>query len=350
MRLLKNRPVSFSRPPEPRNRRLAVIRWVYILTVLALLIWFLDSFFGDLFYLRSEGMVIGQSSVVAAEFPVRVREILVREGDSVTSGQIVVLATSQEVLTTRLSYGDGIATRKVRISDLRIRQETINDMLVLANNRDEVAGKTQEKYDELVKQGYLSLDKRMSTLEMEYQSRLDQQVLVSELRANRKEIDIQTTELAKLESMLNDYNGLFDQGQLRAPIGGIVSRVLADKGSVVLVGSALVEIYGNEHYVLAYVPTGGLYSLNVGDEVEINSGLLKLSGRIARIEPYAAALPREFQRSFIPVERQQVIRVEFEDNVELPPLFTKVEMRSASIVPKWMSSLWSDVQKRLGRE
>ena len=30
-----------------------------------------------------------------------------------------------------------------------------------------------------------------------------------------------------------------------------------------------------------------------------------------RVEPFAAALPREFQRAFTPVERQQVIRVEF---------------------------------------
>jgi hypothetical protein len=65
-----------------------------------------------------------------------------------------------------------------------------------------------------------------------------------------------------------------------------------------------------------------------------------IRGTIARVEPFAAALPREFQRSFIPVERQQVIRVEFAPGAEIPPLFTKVQLRSADIAPTWVTALW----------
>ena len=88
MRALKARHVSFTRPAEPRTRRLAIIRWVYLTSIFALVVWLANFFFGDLLYLRSEGLVVGQPSVVAAEFPVTVRDILVREGEQVKAGQI----------------------------------------------------------------------------------------------------------------------------------------------------------------------------------------------------------------------------------------------------------------------
>jgi hypothetical protein len=72
-----------------------------------------------------------------------------------------------------------------------------------------------------------------------------------------------------------------------------------------------------------------------------------MRGTIARVEPFAAALPREFQRSFIPVERQQVIRVEFAPNIDPPPLFTKVELRSPNVVRQWIASLERIVSQRL---
>ena len=100
MRALKVRHVSFTRPAEPRTRRLAIIRWVYLTSIFALVVWLANFFFGDLLYLRSEGLVVGQPSVVAAEFPVTVRDLLVREGEQVTAGQIAAIVTSHEVLET----------------------------------------------------------------------------------------------------------------------------------------------------------------------------------------------------------------------------------------------------------
>ena len=114
-----------------------------------------------------------------------------------------------------------------------------------------------------------------------------------------------------------------------------------DKGAVVRAGEPLIEIYGLPHYVLAYLPTGGLYTVAAGDPVEISTGLRTMRGTIVRVEPIAAALSREFQRWFIPVERQQVIRVEFNTGVEVPPLFTKVQNRSPSIARQRLTALWN---------
>jgi len=77
-----------------------------------------------------------------------------------------------------------------------------------------------------------------------------------------------------------------------------------------------------------------------GTAVSLTHTLGSSSGVVTRIEPVAAALPREFQRTFVPVERQQVMRVEFDENEVVPPLFTKVQLRSAVALPAWISAAW----------
>ena len=96
-------------------------------------------------------------------------------------------------------------------------------------------------------------------------------------------------------------------------------------------GDPLIELYGTKRFVLGYVPTGTLYSVAVGDPVQIKVGLQTLQGTITRVESVAAALPREFQRSFVPVDTRQLIRVEFAPGKVPPPLFTKVNLRSDHI-------------------
>jgi multidrug resistance efflux pump len=346
MRYLKQRRVSFTRPAEPRTRRLAVIRWVYIISVLILAAWLANFFFGDMFYLRSEGLVVGQPSVVAAEFPVTVRDLLVRAGENVKSGQVAAVVTSQEVLETIARLSSDIAGRQVRLSELHIRDQTTDALLALAEDRNKVAVDTRKEFERLVQQGYQSLDKRTAAVESEYRSRQELETLKAEKRTVVEEVKILDIVLAEAQSALRDLRRIYDEGRLRVLIDGIVSRLSVDKGAVVRAGEPLIEVYGSPHYVLAYLPTGGLYTVAAGDPVEISTGLRTVRGTIERVEPFAAALPREFQRSFIPVERQQVIRVEFAPDVELPPLFTKVQLRSPSVPQQWIAGLW-DKSRRL---
>jgi multidrug resistance efflux pump len=347
MRALKARHVSFTRPAEPRTRRLAIIRWVYLTSIFALVVWLANFFFGDLLYLRSEGLVVGQPSVVAAEFPVTVRDLLVREGEQVKAGQIAAIVTSQEVLETIARLSADIAARQVRLGELRIRDQTIDAMLTLAVERDKVAASARQEFEKLVQQGYQSIDKRTAAVESEFRSRQDLESLKAEKRSVDEELRILSTVLGEAQSALRDLRSNYDEGRLRVSIDGIVSRLAVDKGAVARAGEPLIEIYGTPHYVLAYLPTGGLYTVAAGDPVEISTGLRTMPGTIVRVEPFAAALPREFQRSFIPVERQQVIRIEFAPGVELPPLFTKVQIRSPNVAWQWVAPFWEKLRRLL---
>src|SRR5439155_4225822 len=97
MRRLKLRAVMHALPNQPRSNRTTIIRWVYVVSILTLVAWLGDLFLGSLFYLRSEGLVLGEPAVIAAEFPVTVRDLLVREGERVKTGSVAAIVTSQTV-------------------------------------------------------------------------------------------------------------------------------------------------------------------------------------------------------------------------------------------------------------
>jgi multidrug resistance efflux pump len=332
---------------QPRSRRQALIRWVYLASIAGLAIWMGDLFFGSLLYLRSEGLVLGEPAIVAAEFPVTVRAILVRAGEQVESGRIAATVSSQNAVETIARLTAELAARETRLSELRIRAQTVDAMLGMAENRQDLATNARKELEKLLERGYLSLDKRVSAVESEFRSRQDLEGLKAERRVTESEIATLHQAFVDAETAIRDLRRLYDDGRMRVPIDGLVSRVVAEKGAVVRAGEPLVEIYGNSRFVLAYLPTGGMYKVAVGDRVNIKTGLYTAAGIVARVEPFAAALPREFQRTFTPVERQQVIRVEFAAGAEPPPLFTKVQLGSAEMMPRVFAHMWEQLKSSI---
>ena len=330
MRYLKRRTLAQAPLNEPRSHRLAIIRWVYLSAVAVIVIWLGNFFLGDRIFFRSEGLVLGEPAVVAAEFPVTVKDILVREGESVDAGQIVAVVGSQAVAETIAKLSADVAARGMRQSELRIRSEVIDTMIPLAENRESVAVNARKEIEKLVNSQYLAINQHTAALDNEFRGVQDVQTLKSEKRVIESELGKLASALGEAQAAIADLRKSYNDGRLAAPIKGVVTRLAADKGSVVRAGEPIVELNGNHRYVLAYVPTGSLYQVREGDAVTVKTGLQSARGIVKRVEPFAAALPREFQRAFTPVERQQVIRIEFLSDQVPPPLFTKVSVKSAS--------------------
>jgi hypothetical protein len=285
--------------------------------------------------LRGEGLVLGEPAVVAAEYPVTLRDVLVREGETIEAGKTVAIVSSQTVAETLARLSGEVATRSIRQSELRIRSEIVDAVIPVAENREKFATSARKELETLLENRYLALNQHTTALENEFRGVQDLQSLRSEKRIIESELTKMGSALAEAQAAFGDLRRIYDDGRLAAPM----TRLAANKGSVVRAGEPIVELNGNRRFVLAYIPTGSLYSVNVGDEVTVQTGLQTARGVITRVEPFAAALPREFQRSFIPVERQQVIRVEFSGGESPPPLFTKVSVRSAATLPGWFKKL-----------
>lgn len=340
MRFLKQRHAAHAVYNQPRAHRLAVIRWLYISGIFALAIWLVNFSFGGLLYLQSDGLVLGEPGVVAAEFPVTVRDLLVREGQIVKKGEIAAIVSSQQVAETIARLTADLAARQVRRGELRIRSEVVNGLLALARKRQKVASGAREKLETLLPRGELSLNEQTAALDMEFRSYQDLEALRAEKPIVEDELGTLSAALAEAEGAIADLRKLYDNGRLRVPIDGVISHVIATKGAVLRAGEPLVELYGSRRFVLAYLPSGAAYNVAVGDEVQITAGFQTSRGVITRIEPFAAALPREFQRAFTPVETEQVIRVEFAPGEVPPPLFTKVSLHSFQSMRRSIEWIW----------
>lgn len=341
MRVLKQRHAADAAYSQPRRRRLAVIRWLYLSGLFLLAIWLINFSFGRLLYLQSEGLVLGKPAVVAAEFPVTVRDLFVRDGQIVKKGQIAAIVTSQSVAETIARLAADLAAREAQRGKLRIRRAVINGLLAPAESRQKIASNARKQLETILSHGDLVLNQRTNAVDMEYRSYQDLEVLKAEKPVVEEELTTLSSALAEARSAIGDLRKLYDDGRLRVPIDGVISEVIATKGAVLRAGEPLVKLYGSRRFVLAYLPSGAAYGVAIGDEVQITAGFHTNRGVITRIEPFAAALPREFQRAFTPVETGQVIRVEFAPGEVPPPLFTKVSLHSFQSVGRSIEWIWS---------
>lgn len=339
MRFLKQRPALHTVPSQPRNYRQTVFRWLYIAGVLAFGIWLLDFSFSGLLRFQGGGLVVGEPAIVAAEFTVTVQDLPLKQGDPIKKGQVAAIVSSQNVAETIARLTAEIAARQARLGELRMRSVVIDRLLPLAEDRQRVAAAARQELDSLLENGHVALNQRTAAIEFEYRSHQDLETLRGERSVIAGEVGTLTTALSEAEGALGDLRKLYDDGRLHAPIDGVVSQIAANKGSVVRAGDPIVELYGTQRFVLAYLPSGGLYSVSVGEEVSINVGFRSTRGVITRIEPVAARLPREFQLAFRPVETQQVIRVEFGPGEAPPPLFTKVSLTSSYFAWRWLEDI-----------
>jgi len=88
------------------------------------------------------------------------------------------------------------------------------------------------------------------------------------------------------------------------------------------------------------MPTVQITLNRAGVAAPVQLAAIASSDVIAAGLTIAAALPREFQRAFTPVERQQVIRIDFAQGGTQMPLFTKVKLRSGIVLPHWIQWIW----------
>jgi len=330
IRRLRRRDQPASLHSDARSRRQTVIRVVYFTSILALALWLGDLFLGGFLYLRIAGQVLAEPSVVAVEFPVTVRDIKVHEGERVAAGQVVAVVSSQNVAETLARLTAEQADRALRLSELRIRDATVNAVLTLAQTRQDQAIETRRKMEALLAGGgFLPLDKRFAALESEFRSRQDLAQRSAEKVVLAGEITDLTHAMDEAARAIGELSRMYDDGKVRAAIDGIVGRRMAENGTVLQSGQPLLELYKDRRFVLAFLPTGRLFSVAPGDRIVISTGLQSFPGTISSIEPVAALPPAEFRRAFTPVDRQQLIQISFDADQVPPPLFTKVEVRSA---------------------
>ncbi|MGE4218431.1 MAG: HlyD family secretion protein [Alphaproteobacteria bacterium] len=340
MRRLRNREPVERLHRDTRRGSAQWTRWVYLAALLGFLVWAFDAAFGHVVYVRIDGLVVAKATAIASEYTARVESVAVTRGKAVTAGQVVAQLSSRE-------YEERIAALKLRIGEnreeaasLRGQLETAKRLQPSAQERYEAAQKRLRAVEGLRAKGLLT-DVQFSAASNDAYAALDD---LQTLSANIVSIEQRLTEIggviATAEELLAAMKTRYAEGDLRAPVDGLVGEVHVSQGDIVQSGGSLIELYSDPRYVIAFLPNGTLYTLLPGDPVTVEYGAERRSARIASIESVAPPLPEEFQKSFLPTQRQQLAYVSFDRPEDAPPLFATVRITASGFPPAWVGRLF----------
>ena len=325
---------------DKRVNRPVVGKWLYLASLAALFIWLTNLFFGGYIYFRADGLVVRERFQIAAEYFGSVESFNVAEGDHVGAGDDVARMSSIDIIreqtTLTVNLAELAARRATLVSRLNVLDILIPAARDRANSTHELAVKAREAY-----RAGLGTNQNLSRLlEDDFNGAREIAQLEGEQRAMAEELTLLDGIIADMQGSLDRLRAAYKDGRIQAPAGGIVTDLEVSAGSVVNKGDGMLVVLAPPDYILAYLDPSALYTVSLGDEVDISYGPNQLSGKVTRIYPLSAVLPLEFQKAFRPKERSQMVRIDLDRGSEAPPLFTKVSVRAPGLLPNWLFNLF----------
>ncbi|OWW19109.1 efflux RND transporter periplasmic adaptor subunit [Noviherbaspirillum denitrificans] len=202
---------------------------------------------------------------VKAKVAGEVREVLVREGEAVKAGQVLV---------------------KMDTSDYQARVEQAKGALLAARGQLEIATKARDNNKALLDKGFISKN-AVDNAESQYS------IAHANVESARAALDVAQKALADTV--------------IKAPISGLVSMRMVQPGEKVAVDNRLLDVVDLGQMELeAAVPAIDIGHVSLGQEVQVKvEGMPKaLTGKVVRINPATQAGSRSIM-AYIQIENPQ---------------------------------------------
>jgi len=309
MRALKKRLRPDNLPNEKRVARGSVGRIIYLALLAVFALAVLNYFFGDFLFLRADGLVLRDRTVVATTFIARVEKVTVQEGQIVKKGEPLLQLQSLEVLERIADLSLKRADLAAKATDFRIRADSVEQLLPLAERRTKEAKRVIGLFEGMQKEGFVRSVPYAEALSAEYEANKDFVTLSAQSRVLKEELS--ALELARKDAnaTFDDLQKLYANGLVSAPVGGAVGTHVPFVGDVYKPGDPMLSIYWGEPYVLMYLPRRYLFSIEVGMKLSVTDGQHTDVGVVSEILPVTDTLPKEFQNTFQPSDRNQLAKV-----------------------------------------
>lgn len=292
------------------GRRWDPVRWgrrIYLVIIAVLGLMLLNYFFGDALILRADGLVVSQRYAVSATYAAKVSAVYVKEGDRVTEGRVLAKLESADVLKDIAQLSVQYADLAARNAQLSIRAGTTRDLIPLAERHAEQTSKAIKKYDTI--KDLIPTILRDQALGSEYATAARLAELKSESRVIEKQLPLLDAAELRAGDALSQLEAFYDHGNIKASVGGLVGARMTVPGQVVKFGDTLFDLYGSSSEVLAYLPEMYLFGLKPGDKVNVRGGGRTVVGTVDSVLQVTEALPPEFQNTFRPRDRSQLVRI-----------------------------------------
>ena len=322
---LRSRPRPDNLKNQPRITQ-SLARRLYLAALVIGGGWIGFQIIGPLLFLDADGMVMQDQKVVGADYMAQVLSITARPGDHLAAGQPIgrLVSTQMLDLISDLTSREAQATSRREQIDARLI--AIKATLPAADQRRNEAEAALEAAETAARRGLTTITRRAELSLARYEGEREAAGLRAEATSLASERSALEGNLSRIGSALNAAQAAYRDGAINSPVEGTVGPKVAIPGTVLRPGEAVAAVYYGAKYVVAYLPTGRLYSAKLGDRIIVSDGAVHGRGRIERIEGLADALPAEFQSNFRSLERREVVRVELDKGGPAFPLFAKIKV------------------------
>lgn len=318
MRPLRKRIRPDNLPNDQRVARGSLGRIIYLVLLVIFVGAVLNYFFGDYFLLRADGLVLRDHTVVATTYIARVEKVDVTEGQKVEKGEPLLQLQSTELLERIADLSAKQADLAAKATEFKIRADSVEQLLPLAERREKESEKVLKLFDGMAKEGFVRSVPYADALSANYDASKDRVTLASQARVLKDELSALDKARKDANNTFADLQALYADGLIRAPISGSIGTTVPYVGNVYRPGEPLLNIYWGEPYVLLFLPRRYLFSIDVGMELKITDGQHTEKGTVTQILPLTDALPKEFQNTFQPSDRNQLAKVKLPANSRFP--------------------------------
>ena len=142
--------------------------------------------------------------------------------------------------------------------------------------------------------------------------------LSAESRVLKDELNALTAAVKDAEAALRDLQASYADGLVRASVAGSIGASVPSVGDVYRPGDQLLSIFSGEPYVLVYLPRRYIFPIYVGMRLQVTDGRRTANAIIAEILPLTATLPKEFQNTFQPLNRNQLAKIRLSRKASFP--------------------------------
>jgi HlyD family secretion protein len=246
---------------------------------------------------------------LAPKVPGRVAEILVKEGDRVKAGDLLVRLDLGETALAVQRDARGLESAKARYQDLAVgsRQAELAGAEAEVSDRRaaaDLAKKERDRQAELLEKKVVAqrdLDNAQAALERATANlKMSQGRLQLAREGFRKwQTEQARQDVGRAETVLAQSQTVAKESEIRAPADGVILHRIAEPGLLLGIGqSALTMAFANRLYVRTFIPETKLGKVRPGDAASVTVDAFPdktFAAKVTEISPEAEFTPKPIE-------------------------------------------------------
>jgi HlyD family secretion protein len=268
--------------------------------------------------IQANGRIEGDRCTVASKVAGQVKQLLVREGDAVEGGQVLIQLDDVQM--------------RAKVEQARQGLKAAQAQLNAATLSEQQARRDAERMRELLTEGTI-------TKHESEQAELAWSVAKHQLQAAEAQRNLAQATLDEVSSILDDMT-------IRAPAGGVITTRTVDVGELVAAGAPLLDIVDLDRlYLKVYIPEKEIGKVRLGLNAQVYTDAFPdtpFAASVCYIASRAEFTPKEVQTPDERVKLVYAVKLYLKDNPQqqlTPGLPADAVIRWKEDVP-WAKPRW----------